>query len=272
MSIVSNDDVDKVVNFLYNIHTVETYRSALSDFVGIELTATNVQKIVATWGELSRSTITIRMSALRRLVKYKVSIGECNSPTLLDTISVPAGRPPKKRRAFTLEELKAFVAAAETVEDRLVTILLFDTGLRAGSIPMIRYKDLSAESFKLVVKNDREIEVFTTQEMRDLSKKLQETLAAAGDSYVFTNGGKEPVSYNFVLNTFRRLAEKAGIVGVTPHSARHTFANRLDEAGLSLPKISALMGHANVTTTMNYIHPDRGSMREAIQSIAISRG
>ena len=49
MTIVSKDDVDKTLGFLYNEHTVASYRSALTPFIGTELTVASIQKSVAGW-------------------------------------------------------------------------------------------------------------------------------------------------------------------------------------------------------------------------------
>ena len=208
------------------------------------------------------------MSALARLVAYKASIGECD-PAVLSSITVPAGRPPRQRRPLSDEELDNLVEAAEAIDDRLLVIVMFDTGLRPGFIPKIRYKDLKAESFKMQVKNNATVEVYPTAEMGRLAELLRRALGASDSHYIFTAGGG-PTSYKFVLRSFRRIARKAGIGDVTPHSARHTFAQRLDRAGATLPEIAALMGHSNVQTTMGYIHPDRKTMRSKVQNIAVT--
>lgn len=41
---------------------------------------------------------------------------------------------------------------------------------------------------------------------------------------------------------------------LTPHTFRHTFASRLLQAGVSLSKVSKLLGHANEATTQIYAH------------------
>jgi hypothetical protein len=39
---------------------------------------------------------------------------------------------------------------------------------------------------------------------------------------------------------------------VTPHQLRHTYARQLTDAGMPLPSLSKLMGHAQITTTQIY--------------------
>lgn len=269
MTTVSQHDIDKVLSFLYNRYTKANYDSALKLFLGVELSVKPIQEIVSEWGENSILTIRVRKAALERLVAYKASIGECD-PNLLNGIIYPTGRPSKQIRALTEDELDRFLGATRTLAEKLMAVVLFDTGLRAGFVPLIRYKDLRLRSFKMQVKKGAVVDVYTTEEMQELGERLMQELGADEGDYIFTDGG-EPVTYKVVYTMFKRLAKRAKVEDVTPHSARHTFATRLADSGATMPSISALMGHKKFETTMRYVHPNRDAMQEAVQNIAKSR-
>jgi site-specific recombinase XerD len=53
----------------------------------------------------------------------------------------------------------------------------------------------------------------------------------------------------------KSLCQKAGIrKEVTTHTLRHTYATHLLEDGLDIVSIKNLLGHANIETTMIYLH------------------
>jgi len=53
-----------------------------------------------------------------------------------------------------------------------------------------------------------------------------------------------------------RLCAKVGIVGVTPHTLRHTFGSVAGDLGFSELTIRALLGHAAQSVTQGYVHVD----------------
>ena len=52
---------------------------------------------------------------------------------------------------------------------------------------------------------------------------------------------------------FRHHRRATGIVPAHPHRFRHTFASDMVRAGISLPALMQLMGHAHISTTMVYV-------------------
>ena len=52
---------------------------------------------------------------------------------------------------------------------------------------------------------------------------------------------------------FRHHRRTTGVKLANPHRFRHTFASDMVRAGVSLPALMKLMGHANIQTTLVYI-------------------
>ena len=57
----------------------------------------------------------------------------------------------------------------------------------------------------------------------------------------------------------------SGVTGAHPHRFRHTFASDMVRAGISLPALMNLMGHASISTTMIYVQI---SPRDVIEQYA----
>ena len=62
--------------------------------------------------------------------------------------------------------------------------------------------------------------------------------------------------------------KKAGIMGVTWHTLRHTFASRLLERGVDIMTVKELLGHSTVTVTMRYTHSNLASKIAAVEKLA----
>jgi site-specific recombinase XerD len=52
---------------------------------------------------------------------------------------------------------------------------------------------------------------------------------------------------------FRHHRRTTGVKKANPHRFRHTFATDMVRAGVSLPALMRLMGHANIQTTLVYV-------------------
>jgi site-specific recombinase XerD len=52
---------------------------------------------------------------------------------------------------------------------------------------------------------------------------------------------------------FRHHRRTTGVQLANPHRFRHTFASDMVRAGISLPALMQLMGHADIETTMHYV-------------------
>jgi len=68
---------------------------------------------------------------------------------------------------------------------------------------------------------------------------------------------------------WQAIATRAKLDGVRIHDLRHTHASVGAGAGLGLPIIGKLLGHANATTTARYAHLDADPLRRASERIGL---
>lgn len=96
-----------------------------------------------------------------------------------------------------------------------------------------------------------------------LNPQLLEFLAPLGDEgYIF--GGESPVSKSSFVKTMIRINRTIDLHGATAHIFRHTFATFLNAAGVDPKTIQYIMGHSDISTTMNrYTHMTEGSVIKA---------
>ena len=79
------------------------------------------------------------------------------------------------------------------------------------------------------------------------------------DKWKFINEFARHCLLNFSYGFFRKLVEKynqnheeALPAVTTPHTLRHTFCTNMANAGMNPKALQYLMGHANITMTLNY--------------------
>lgn len=87
------------------------------------------------------------------------------------------------------------------------------------------------------------------------------------DNFVTSNSSK-PCEPRIYRKHFDLLCEKLGIPHIRFHGLRHTFATRLIEAKVDVKTVSVLLGHSDVSTTLNlYVHPDKTQKLNAINAM-----
>ena len=58
---------------------------------------------------------------------------------------------------------------------------------------------------------------------------------------------------------------------VRPHQLRHAFGSNLADAGGGLDEIAELLGHASMSSSQVYLHPDPARLREAVERVPSPR-
>ena len=142
------------------------------------------------------------------------------------------------------------------------------TGLRIGEICALKWSDINVTDGTITVsrtidktKNScREIPM--SKELLAMIKPLKKVVNE--DFYVLTNDERptEPRTYR---NYYNGLMAKLDIPKLKYHGLRHSFATRCIEAGCDYKTVSVLLGHSNISTTLNlYVHPNMEQKKRCI--------
>lgn len=67
---------------------------------------------------------------------------------------------------------------------------------------------------------------------------------------------------------YKKVFHEIGIPVINFHALRHTFATRCIEVGMDVKSLSQMLGHANISITLNtYVHPSMDAMRSQMQKL-----
>jgi integrase len=164
-----------------------------------------------------------------------------------------------------MEEKKLLQCCSPYLQD--LVMFAINTGLRLGEILNLKWEEVDLDNavIKMLVRKNR----------RMLEVPLNDTAIAVVNGwfglrkceYVFYNpetGGP----WKDLWLGLKKACRKAGLVDVTWHTFRHTFASRLTRHGADLVTVKELLGHSSVSVTMRYAHTNRDAKKRAVGLIA----
>ncbi len=79
---------------------------------------------------------------------------------------------------------------------------------------------------------------------------------------IFLNRRGGRISRQSIHSLAVTYGERVGILGLHPHTLRHSFATHMLEGGADLRSIQEILGHSSISTTQIYTHLDRSHIRE----------
>jgi integrase len=241
---------------------------------------------VAAWREAvlaraSASTWNNYLAHLRVLWNWAVAEGLAReNPFAAVSRARELHRRPKTVAAALLRRALATLDGADAPVPgwfwRIVLRTFYYTGMRRRQLVAVRWEHVGLEAARLTLaaegsKTRREWEIpLAPETVEDLSLLRQETLAATGgaslrDRQVFNATlfnprykGQELDEFQ-VSGFFGRLSKRLG-EPVSPHRLRHTMATAL--APHDIKALQNMLGHQDVRTTLQYVHPDISAMRK----------
>ena len=178
------------------------------------------------------------------------------------------------RNALTRQQQAEFMEAVKKIPARPLFIFLLQTGLRIGEALALTYADIDFEQKTVTVNKDvvfiegKRIDQNTPKSAAGVRtipvpEEAMHLISrnANGAALVF------PYTYAGARSALRRVSSVLGY-DVTAHMLRHTYATRLEEAGLS-PKVKQyLLGHSTSRMTQDvYTHIQSDFIKEKAELI-----
>lgn len=186
-------------------------------------------------------------------------------------------------------KIMEFVKSNFTFQNLGIYICL-SAGLRIGEVCALTWNDIDAEQgviyvtktiqrIYLVGEIEKRTEVIIdtpksknsireipmTKELLRMVKPLKKVVNSS--FFVLTNSAAptEPRTYR---NYYKRLMKQLDIPALKFHGLRHSFATRCIESNCDYKTVSVLLGHSNISTTLNlYVHPNMEQKKRCIEQM-----
>jgi integrase len=225
-------------------------------------------------------------TALRQAVR-ETRVTRC----VADNVKAPKGKPTRKRRVWSFDQLMIFAKYTSTQRDAAAWAVYMTTGLRRGEVGGLKWPKVNLDEGRAIIDWQRTrtskgkvvegpVKTEDGERVVPLSPRVVSALRTwradqsklrlelgdrwLGGNYVFTSIKNEPYHPDSFNDRLKFLCEKAELPQISPHELRHTYATRALESGMAVEVLSKLLGHSRIEVTQNlYIHPSESQGREA---------
>lgn len=214
---------------------------------------------------ISPASVNVKLSALRSFYRYLRLTGYVNINPMEKIASLKTSRPlpyfVRESEMDRLLELTLEDRSLGGIRDRLVIMMLYETGIRRSELLGLKDSDVDTVAMQVKVTGKR-----NKQRIIPFGNELKEEIQAYLCSRVSELGLKEAAAF-FVTDKGMPLTDsllssivKDNLSKVTtikkksPHVLRHSFATAMLNNKADLTSIQKLLGHESVATTEIYTH------------------
>lgn len=167
---------------------------------------------------------------------------------------------------YSPEEVMALVRAASSEQDAAIFLTAAFTGLRRGELIALRWRDVDFATQTIRVRASFAAGHETTPKSGKvrslpLAPQVAEALAKLGQrtgdtgekALVFPGTHGQHLDARALVRRYEAALKRAGLRRLRFHDLRHTFGTRMI-AKADIRRVQEWMGHADIQTTMKYLH------------------
>lgn len=239
---------------------------------------------------LSEKTIRDIIIVLKMILKFGIKNG------YLEYIQIDAKFPSKQEKkdlnVLSKADQKKFMEHLRNnfTFKNLGIFICLSTGMRIGEICGLRWCDVDTVEGVIKVRHTlqriyiiegetRHTELLldtpkTANSVRDipmsseLLKMLKSLNKVVNENYYVISNDIKPIEPRTYRNYYKKLCKQLDIPELKFHGLRHSFATRCIESKVDYKTVSVLLGHSNISTTLNlYVHPNKEQKKKTIDKM-----
>lgn len=160
-------------------------------------------------------------------------------------------------KVLSQREVKMLLKAPKLLKHRVLFAIIYDCGLRISELVNLKISDVDFDRMLLHIreskyKKDRYVPI-SSHTTRGIRKYLN---TSNPTSWLFNGKIRgEQFSREGIRHAFRSAVRKTSITKeICVHTLRHSYATHLLEMGLDIVSVKNQLGHAEISTTMMYLH------------------
>lgn len=239
---------------------------------------------------LSEKTIRDIIIVLKMILKFGIKNG------YLEYVQIDAKFPSKQEKkdldVLSKADQKKFMEHLRNnfTFKNLGIFICLSTGMRIGEICGLRWCDVDTVEGVIKVRHTlqriyiiegetRHTELLldtpkTANSVRDipmsseLLKMLKSLNKVVNENYYVISNDIKPIEPRTYRNYYKKLCRQLDIPEFKFHGLRHSFATRCIESKADYKTVSVLLGHSNISTTLNlYVHPNKEQKKKTIDKM-----
>lgn len=239
---------------------------------------------------LSEKTIRDIIIVLKMILKFGIKNG------YLEYAQIDAKFPSKQEKkdldVLSKADQKKFMEHLRNnfTFKNLGIFICLSTGMRIGEICGLRWCDVDTVEGVIKVRHTlqriyiiegetRHTELLldtpkTANSVRDipmsseLLKMLKSLNKVVNENYYVISNDIKPIEPRTYRNYYKKLCKQLDIPELKFHGLRHSFATRCIESKADYKTVSVLLGHSNISTTLNlYVHPNKEQKKKTIDKM-----
>lgn len=177
-------------------------------------------------------------------------------------------------RELCIGEYFKLLEAAEKVGNKRLALIMQTicaTGIRVSELKYITVEAVKEKTAEVNMKGKVRVLLLPKSLCKLLAEYIRQNGIKSGCVFI-TKGGK-PVNRSNIWSDMKKLCGIAGVEPkkVFPHNLRHLFARTFIKKEKDLLKLSAILGHSSIETTMIYTMESSDKHRKLIENLGLVR-